>query len=97
MVAALFTLGLPLGTARETQLGPITAQARWDGTVVHIEDYLHAYRRPDGSFRPFFRKSGNGAFWTVPEDGRSFTLSPGDQLLCGTTCITLTTDASSED
>ena len=97
MAAALFTLGLPLGTPRQSRLGPITVQARWDGTVVHIADYLPTYRRPDGSFRPFFRKSVSGGFWTVPEDGRPFTLAPGDQLLCGTTCITLTADASSGD
>ncbi len=91
MVAGLFTLGVPLNTPHSVQLGPISASILWDGSTLHVGQYLDSYRRPDGSFHPFFHRASSGRFSTVPEDGRAFRLSPGDTLLAGSTWIVVET------
>ena len=92
MVAGLFTLGLPLGTPRAVRLGPIVADALWNGSVLHVSGYLDSYVQPDGSFLPFFRRVAGSRFQTIPEDGRTFTLTPGDTLLCGATWLVFEVD-----
>jgi len=89
MIAALFTAGLPLGSTREVHLGPISASVSWDGAALHLSQYLSSYRRPDGSFIPFFYRKAGQRFRTMPEDGRSVTLHPGETLLCGASVIVL--------
>lgn len=83
MVAGLFVLGLPLRTPRRLGLGPIEMVAAFDGSQLRVSDYLSGYRRPDGSFHPFFIQSGDLPFRTVSEDGAAFTLQEGDRILAG--------------
>lgn len=80
MASALFTLGLPLGRARRITLGPIVARATFDGDHLRLSDYLDTYRQGD-AFAPFFVRSGDRAFRTVPEDGREVVLAPGAQII----------------
>jgi hypothetical protein len=84
MVEALFTIGLPLKNARTFTLGTLTLTALFDGSRMTITDYLHSYQQADGTWHPFFIRSGVGRFHTAPEDGSPITLAPGDQLLMGT-------------
>ena len=83
VVEALFTRGLPLGAPRPMALGPLAATFRFDGQHVVVSDYLGTYRRPDGSFQPFFVSRGGEAFQTMPEDGREVALESGDRLIAG--------------
>ena len=61
----------------------LTLTALFDGERLTITDYLDSYQRADGSWLPFFVRSGAGRFQTAPEDGSPITLSPGDQMLLG--------------
>lgn len=83
LAAALFTFGLPMGTARDLQLGVLSLRTAFDGKMLTIDGYLESYRRSSG-FVPFFlRRGAGGRFLTAPEDGRPFRLMPGDRLLVG--------------
>jgi len=84
LVAALFTTGCPLRSARSVQLGPITASVVYDGQRLHVSEYLESYRQPTG-FRPFFLREAGRPWRTVPEDGTPFSLAPGDSLMAGVT------------
>jgi len=83
MAQALFTFGLPLGSARHITLGGISLSAAFDGEHLQISDYLASYRKA-GSFAPFFVGGGGQAYRTAPEDGRSFTIEVGTHLIAGT-------------
>ncbi len=83
LVAALFTRGFPLRAAIPVRLGPIDCIATYDAGRLVISDYLDAYAYPDGSFQPFFHRSGESRFRTVPEDGSGFELLHGDMLIAG--------------
>lgn len=83
MVAGLFTVGLPLRTARRLKVGPLVFQATFDGQALKLADYLATYRRPDGGFVPFFVRQGEAPFRTAPEDGAVVLLRPGDMILAG--------------
>jgi hypothetical protein len=83
LVAALFTTGLPLRAPRRVQLGPVTVTATYDGERLVLSEYLATYRLPDGSFQPVFVREGGRSYRTLPEDGATVTLSPGDQLIAG--------------
>lgn len=85
MVVGMLTLGLPLRTAREIQLGPIRGTALFAGETIAFCDYLDSYRQSDGSFHPFFLRRAGGPWRTVPEDGQPLQLAQGDQLLAGAT------------
>lgn len=83
IVASLFIRGLPLGTDTRLRMGPIRATLRFDGESATLAQYLDSYRRTDG-YQPFFHRPAlASAFSTVPEDGRSLTLQPGDLLIAG--------------
>ena len=92
MVRALFAVGLPLRAARPLHLGRLSLQARYDGTALHLSDYLESYRRPDGTFLPVFVRRGEAPFRTAPEDGSPVTLQPGDYLLVGVAIYRFETD-----
>jgi len=83
LVAALFTRGFPLRAATPVRLGPIDCIATYDAGRLVISDYLDAYVYPDGSFQPFFHRSGDGRFRTAPEDGSGFELRHGDMIIAG--------------
>jgi hypothetical protein len=83
MVAALFTLGLPLGLPRRLNLGGIEADLGFDGERVSLSGYLESYQRPGGGFQPFFVRLGEAAVRTAPENGAPLTLVHGDLLICG--------------
>ena len=83
LVAALFTRGFPLRAATPVRLGPIDCIATFDAGRLVISDYLDAYVYPDGSFQPFFHRSGEGRFRTAPEDGSGFELRHGDMIIAG--------------
>ena len=83
LTAALFTRGFPLRAATPVRLGPIDCIASYDGGRLVVSDYLDAYAYPDGSFQPFFHRSGAGRFRTAPEDGSTFELKHGDMLIAG--------------
>ena len=83
LVAALFTRGFPLRAASPVRLGPIDCIATYAEGRLVISDYLDAYAYPDGSFQPFFHRSGDGRFRTAPEDGSGFELRHGDMLIAG--------------
>jgi hypothetical protein len=83
LVAALFTRGFPLRAAIPVRLGPIDCIATYDAGRLLISDYLDAYAYPDGSFQPFFHRSGEARFRTAPEDGSGFELRDGDMLIAG--------------
>ncbi len=83
LVAALFTRGFPLRAATPVRLGPIDCIATYDAGRLVVSDYLDAYAYPDGSFQPFFHRSGDGRFRTAPEDGSGFALRHGDMLIAG--------------
>jgi hypothetical protein len=83
LTAALFTRGFPLRAATPVRLGPVDCIASYDGGRLVISDYLDAYAYPDGSFQPFFHRSGSGRFRTAPEDGSIFELKHGDMLIAG--------------
>ena len=83
MVAALFTLGLPLRIPRQVELGPIACEAVFDGSQVRLSNYLSSYRGADGGFVPFLVKKGDLPFKTAPEDGAPITLYPDDLILAG--------------
>ena len=83
VVLALFTRGLPLGTGRPMDLGPIEATFTYDGDNIQVTHYLESYRSGDGSPMPFFVSQGGQPFQTMPEDGRAMTLQPGDRLVAG--------------
>jgi hypothetical protein len=83
LVAALFTRGFPLRAATPVRLGPIDCIASYDSGRLVVSDYLDAYAYPDGSFQPFFLRSGGGRFRTAPEDGSTFELKHGDMLIAG--------------
>ena len=87
MVAGLFTLGLPLRTARRVRLGPVVANATWTGEAVVLSDYLSTYQKADGSFHPLFTRHGAERFITAPEDGGDIQLNVGDVILAGGTWI----------
>ena len=92
MVAGLFTLGLPLRTARRVRLGPISATLAWDGADLKVHGYLEEYLRPDGSFVPMFVQNQGQPFRTFPEDGGTVRILPGDRLLCGLAVYQLVTE-----
>lgn len=83
MVRAMFTLGLPLHTARIMRVGPVELAATWTGDELELADYLESYQREDGRWQPFFVQSRSAPFRTVPEDGRVVRLRPGDRVLAG--------------
>jgi hypothetical protein len=83
MVRALFTLGLPLRQPRSVELGGVACRLTCDGDALELSGYLPAYRRADGSFRPFFLGSPARGFQTLPEDGTPVLLRPGDRLIAG--------------
>ena len=83
LVAALFTCGFPLRAASPVRLGPIDCIATYAAGRLVISDYLDSYAYPDGSFQPFFHRSGDGRFRTAPEDGSGFELRHGDMLIAG--------------
>jgi hypothetical protein len=83
MVRAMFTLGLPLHTARVVRLGPVELAATWTGDELELADYLESYQREDGRWQPFFVQCRAAPFRTVPEDGRVVRLRPGDRVLAG--------------
>ena len=83
LVAALFTRGFPLRGRASVRLGPIDCIVAYDHSKLVVSDYLDAYAYPDGTFQPFFWRSGSGRFRTVPEDGSVFELENGDMLIAG--------------
>lgn len=83
IVASLFTQGLPLGTDHRVRMGPVVATLYFDGKVARLSDYLESYQRSPGEFAPFFLRRPGQRFRTVPEDGRSINLEPGDELMAG--------------
>ena len=83
MVAALFTLGVPLRQVRTLDLAGVSCRARFDGSDLQIAGYLADYRGADGGFRPFFVGGPDGRFQTLPEDGTPVTLSVGDRIISG--------------
>lgn len=82
MARALFVLGLPLRAVRTIELGPIRANATFDGQGLVLQGYLDSYRKGEG-FHPFFVRHGSGPYRTVSEDGAPVHLSPGDRLVAG--------------
>ena len=50
---------------------------------MRLSDYLPSYRRPDGTFHPFFLSRDGGPFQTMPEDGREVLLSAADRIIAG--------------
>ncbi|MBN1334474.1 MAG: hypothetical protein JXB39_00780 [Deltaproteobacteria bacterium] len=83
LVASLFTLGMPLKVGRALTLGPIRCRGTFDGHDLQISDHLDSYALPDGTFRPFLHRSGDGLPRTVPEDGSPIRVAPGDHLVAG--------------
>lgn len=83
MVGALFTMGLPLRSDRRLTVGELDVVLHFDGEVVTLSEHLATYRRADGSFLPFFHQPEGGSFRTVPEDGSSVRIAPGDRVLVG--------------
>ncbi|MDP2317077.1 MAG: hypothetical protein Q8P41_29565 [Pseudomonadota bacterium] len=82
LVAALFTLGFPLRADRRLAIGRIVATFRYDGAQLHVTDYLSTYRTGN-AFLPFFHRSGDRPWQTLPEDGERVLLRPGDGLIVG--------------
>jgi hypothetical protein len=80
LVAALFTRGLPAGTARSLALGPIHLDALHDGDRVILTNYLSTYK-VGGGFRPFFVRRSGARFQTAPEDGTPIALLAGDRFV----------------
>jgi len=83
LTRALVTRGLPLNQPRPIQVGALHLTATTDGEKVIITDYLATYRKPDGSFEPFFVQYGEEPFRTAPEDGSPIELQHDDRLLIG--------------
>ncbi len=83
LTAALFVKGMPRKVPRTLQLGRVRLTVTWSASQLSITDYLGTYRKPDGSYEPFFIARGGGGFQTAPEAGDPIVLEPGDQLLCG--------------
>ena len=84
LVAGLFTLGLPLRSARTLRLGPISVSVTFDGQTARLEDYLSTYRTGETGFVSFFFRGGVKPWRTMPEDGTAVVLRPGDGVLAGT-------------
>jgi hypothetical protein len=82
MAEALFTIGMPLNAERAVKLGPIHANARFDGTSIELSGYLESYRK-GGRFETFLVSHSGGPFQTAPEDGRPFAIAPGDLVVAG--------------
>jgi len=89
LAAALVIRGLGRGAPRALTLGGITATFTFADGAVTVSDYLASYRRPDGSYAPFFVQQGEGRYRTAPEDGSSFVVRSGDQLVCGSSVFVL--------
>lgn len=89
MVAALFTVGIPLRSERKARLGSFTASFFFDGEALHIKDYLDSYRLPDGSYLPAFKGQVGGEWQTLAEDGSEELLRRGESLLIGGAIYTL--------
>ncbi len=83
LVSALFTLGFPLRSPRTVRLGPIKATFQYDAQGLKISDYLDSYRTGSAGFIPFFLQEGGRNWRTVPEDGSTVTLAPGDAIIAG--------------
>ncbi|MCB9779528.1 MAG: hypothetical protein H6742_13275 [Alphaproteobacteria bacterium] len=90
MVEALFTRGLPLRQDHRLTLSTLSCDAHYDGDRVRLTRYLSDYRRPDGSFRPFFVERAGGGWQTAPEDGSEILLAPGDRVLVDNALFELT-------
>ncbi len=82
LVTALFTLGFPLRADRRLAIGRIVATFRYDGAQLHVSDYLSTYRA-GGAFLPFFHRTGDRPWQTLPEDGERIQLRDGDGLIVG--------------
>ena len=83
LVYALFTLGFPLRSPRTVRLGPITATFQYDAQGLKISDYLTSYRTGAAGFVPFFMQEGGRNWRTLPEDGSTVNLLPGDAIMAG--------------
>ncbi|MEL6345974.1 MAG: hypothetical protein AAFV53_22880 [Myxococcota bacterium] len=83
MVAAMFTLGLPLRADRRLHIGKMEFTAHFNGEQLQVSDYLETYRVSEAEYLPFFIKHGDASFRTAPEDGASVELSPGDHVMIG--------------
>lgn len=84
-VVALGVVGLPVGVERAVAFDGFRASAAvGSGGELTLSDYLDAYRDPaaPGGFRSWLVSVG-GRFTTLPEDGRSFVMHPGDRLVVG--------------
>lgn len=82
LAAALVTRGLPRGTSRTLELGPITMDFLYSGSSIEVTNYLDTYRDGD-AFRPFFVQRDGKRFKTAPEDGSPIALSDGDRMVVG--------------
>ena len=82
LAAALVTRGLPRGTPRTLELGPLSLEFLYSGSNVTITNYLETYRSNE-SFHPFFIQQDGKRFKTAPEDGSPIALSDGDRFVIG--------------
>jgi len=88
LAAALVTRGLPLGTARQLQVGGLEFDLLFENGRVVVSNYLASYRRADG-FYPFFVQQHGARFKTAPEDGSPFELVNGDRMVIGNSVYVL--------
>ncbi len=82
LAAALVTIGLPVGTARQLAVAGLEFDLLYENDRVTVLNYLESYRRSSG-FYPFFVSQNGGRFKTAPEDGAPFDLVNGDRLVIG--------------